>query len=292
MLKMSIRKSFGRRKVYHKSTSKRPRSELTSSLQDPNFFLHRAPICNKLTSACFGLLVETCEKMYLIPFTRSNCGTLLPRTRPGLVCHYTALTLGATVAIYKVYATAAFMMAHEVQLETVMCASLSLVYTISILLSTGMIMNPKETTDLYSSWSLILHCLKGKTAGNLGNLTAFNDGPTCVKVMCAFVAAQGVAICASLLNLIFTALPASWFTTVEALGLIPAAVVETWPRLAWQLLFFPLEFVTYLLPVLCAALSASFLILSTGVLKIYTDELRCISSPVSLPCTIVEKIIN
>ena len=72
-------------------------------------------------------------------------------------------------------------------------------------------------------------------------------------------------------SLIFSTLLACFFPTAERLGLIPEGLL---PRFAWQLLLFPLEYATYLPPMLSTAFACSVFLILLGVSRIYLNELR------------------
>ena len=58
----------------------------------------------------------------------------------------------------------------------------------------------------------------------------------------------------------------------EKYGLIPFQSLL--PRLAWQFIFFPLEYLVHVPPMFCAPFAGSILLACAGVLKIYLDALR------------------
>ena len=123
--------------------------------------------------------------------------------------------------------------------------------------------------DLLNGWPGILSCIQEiREEPALG---PFDDISTTLKVITVLLVAQGIAFAAALLTIIMSNLPICLFPMAESLGLIPDGLL---PRFGWQLLFFPLEYLTYLPPMLIAPYSGSILLIMVGVLKLYLQELR------------------
>lgn len=82
---------------------------------------------------------------------------------------------------------------------------------------------------------------------------------------------QSIAVGAGILTVIIRNLPDCLFPLAEILGLIPEGVLTSF---SWQLMFFPLEYLTYLPAMLVGPFSGSILLVLVGVLKLYLQELR------------------
>ena len=122
--------------------------------------------------------------------------------------------------------------------------------------------------DVMNSWPFILSCLK-----ELRNdeLSVFDELSTSLKIISIFVATQGIAVAAGIGPLFFTTLPTCYLPTAESLGLIPEGLL---PRFAWELLFFPIEYMSYLPPMLSAPFAGTPVLVFVGVMKTFGYELR------------------
>ena len=153
-------------------------------------------------------------------------------------------------------------------IETFMCTSHFLIYLVSFCISLVMVAKPQETMDVLNSFPFILGCLKqlGK-----GVPSKFDELSEALKIIAVLLATQGIAVAAALLSLAFSTLPTCYFPAAEYFGLIPEG---TLPRFAWQLLFFPLEYATYLPPMLSAPLAGSTVLILVGVHRLVGNEIR------------------
>src|SRR4051794_30416992 len=119
-----------------------------------------------------------------------------------------------------------------------------------------MFMKTKETLDLLNSWQYILAaCLEGRDAGASGEpmMSVFEDVPTRLKIFGVFVPGQAIALWGAMVPLVFPDLPGCILPTLRRFGLITHGLL---PDLVWQIIMFPLEYASYLSPMLIATLAA------------------------------------
>ena len=88
------------------------------------------------------------------------------------------------------------------------------------------------------------------------------------------VLAMAVAWAVSGFSIAFPTLPATFLVMAETVGLIPKTLAV--PRIIWKLLFWPLEFVMYAVPMLLAGWGGMVLMLLFMVIMNCTNELRYI----------------
>ena len=217
---------------------------------------------------CFELWFYWCGKLYLAPFARTATGEYVPLDPRSKLIHYVVWSLKFLMQLHKLGGLGVMLWHGELRIETFMCTSHFLIYLTSFSISIGMIARPKETIDLLNSWPYILSCLRELRKDVP---SPFDDLSAALKIIAVLVATQGIAFAAALLTLAFSTLPTCYFPAAEYLGLIPDGML---PRFAWQLIFFPLEYLTYIPPMLCSPLCGSMLLIFVGVLRTVGNELR------------------
>ena len=217
---------------------------------------------------CFEFLFYCCSKLYLAPFTRSENGKYVPLDHRSKLIHRFTWSVMFLMLLHKLVGVAVILWREELKIETFLCISLFLIYFVSFCISLVMIAKPEETIDLLNSWPFILSCLK-EFRNDVPSV--FDDLSTALKVIAALFATQAIAITAALQSLAFSTLPTCYFPTAQDLGLIPQGSLSPFE---WQLLMFPLEYMTYLPPMLSAPFSASMLLILVGVLKMVGQEIR------------------
>ena len=217
---------------------------------------------------CFEFWFYCCGKLYLAPFTRTESGEYVPLDRKSKLIHSFVWLAKLLMLLHKLVGTVVILLREGLKIETFMCTSHLLIYLVSFCISLGMIARPKETIDLLNSWPYILSCLK-EIRKDVPS--PFDDLSAALKIMAVLVATQGIAVAAALLTLAFSTLPTCYFPAAEYLGLIPDGML---PRFAWQLMFFPMEYLTYLPPMLSTPLCGSLFLILVGVHRMVGHELR------------------
>ena len=222
----------------------------------------------KKGQASFDFVFRCCEKFCLIPFKR-NSQTGEYELLKAKSCYYIALSLYA-FHLFRIAAAAVHtLMERDFDLESCMAISSLLLYFVPTFVALGMWSKPEETVDLMNSWKYALACLESLGHGGQRPL---NNLSTALKVCTVLFLCQGIATTPSIMfALYFTNLPHHWLPTLAKLELVP---VKSLPYFAWQLLFAPVEFLTYLPPLLIGPLSFAILIISLGVSKMYVDAVR------------------
>ena len=223
-----------------------------------------------LGAKCFQIIVKGSFFFYLVPFRRTAGGEYVRLENwKQKVRHYAALCVGFASALHKVLGAAEVLLFQELSVESFMVISVVLIYSVTILLSVAVLARPEETMDLLNSWPRILACIQEILEGP--TLSPFDDVSTSLKVIAIFLVSQGVVIAALLLSIVMGHLPVFWLPLADRLGLIPEGIM---PRFGWQLLFLPLEYLTYLPPMFIAPFSGGIMVVLVGVLKLYLRELR------------------
>ena len=218
---------------------------------------------------CFDLLYRGTEFFQLAPFRRTLSGKYVPLNLKQKFRYCAALGIGLALMLQKLWGTAELLLFEELKIETFMCISLCLIYLVAFMIGLGIWAQPEETMDLLNSWPDILACLEEIREGP--SPTPFDDMSTTLKVIAVFLVSQGIAFAAGLLSLIMSNLPICFFPMAEKYGLISQGIM---PRFGWQLLFFPLEYFSYVPPVFIGPFSGGILLTLMGVLKIYLEEVR------------------
>ena len=221
-----------------------------------------------LGKRCFDFFFCWSGKLYLVPFGRTASGQYVPLDKKSKLIHYLVWLVQFLMLLHKSWGLGVILLHGKLKVETFMCTSLFLVYFVGFCISLGVVAQPKETMDLLNGGPFMLSCL-AELQNNVP--TPFDDVSEALKLIAAILVTQGIALVAALLSLVFSNLPTCYFPLLESFGLIP----QGWlPRFAWQLIFFPLEYATYLPPMLIAPVAPSVLLVMVGVYRIYMNELR------------------
>ena len=237
-----------------------------------------------LGKRCFDFWFFWSEKLYLAPFARTATGNkYVPLGGRRKDVHYFAWFFMFLMFLHKTWGLVVILLSQELKMETFMCISQFLFYFDTFCLSLGVIVRPQETMDLLNSWPILLSFLK-----ELRNdvPSPLDDISLALELIALFLMTQGVAVTSALLSLAFSTLPTCYFPLVESLGLIPDGVL---PRFAWQLIFFPFEYVTALPAMLMESLAGSIILIVLGVYKLYTNELTSVQFGMLEWCFVIYK---
>ena len=259
--KRGIQRGVGKHKIQSKAVGARPGEDGFLGIGRSVYFA--------LGLKCFELLYRGTEFFHLVPFKRNANGEYVPLDLKQKIWHYAALSLGSVLMLQKAWGTVELLLFEELKIQTFMCISLFLIYLVAFMIGLGIWARPQETMDLLNSWPKILACLAEIREGPPP--MPFDDMSSALKIMTVFLVTQGIAFAAGLLSLIMSNLPICFFPMAEKYGLIPEDVM---PRFAWQLVFFPLEYFSYIPPMFIAPFSGGILLTLMGVLKIYLEEVR------------------
>ena len=259
--KRGVQRGVAKHKIGSRPVKENGDEQLLFGLREAVYF--------SMARKCFEFFLHSCATIYLTPFTRTADGQYVPRGRKGMVMHYTVWLVKCILFLHKTLGLGTLLLYdNEFNIETIMCAAHFILYFISFSISLVMLVKPKETMDLLNSWPLILSCLKqpGKPEP-----TQFDDLSEAFKLIALLIMTQGAAVGGAIVSHIFSTLPTCYLATAERLGLIPQGLL---PRSAWRSFFFPLEYATYLLPMLSASFACSLFLIVIGVFRIYSRTLR------------------
>ena len=258
--KRGIQRGVAKHKIKSKALSARGSDRTFLGVGEQFYF--------SLARKCFEFWLYCCNKLHLASFTRNESGEYVLLDQKSQFIHYCVWSIKFVMLLHKTVGLVIILLREELNIKTFMCTSLFLIYFVSFCISFGMLARPKETIDVLNSCPLMLSCLKEFREDEL---SMFDNLSAALKIISVLIATQGIAIAAALLSLAFSTLPNCYFPTAEAFGLIPEGVL---PRFAWQLIFFPLEYMTYLPPMYSAPLAGSVLLILVGVVKTVGSELR------------------
>ena len=219
---------------------------------------------------CFDILFRGIAFFQLAPFRCTLTGQYVPLNSKKTVRHYIALAIVVLFMLQKFVGTAQILLYEQLKVETFMCLSLFVIHFAAFMTSLGMWARPEQTLDLLNSWPKILACLE-EIQGDGRHPTPFDNMSTSLKIIAPFLVCQGIALGTGVASLLFSNLPACFFPMAENFGLIPEGVL---PRFGWQLVFFPLECLSYIPPMFAAPFSGAILVILMGVLKVYLDQVR------------------
>ena len=218
----------------------------------------------------FDLVFHGCVFFHVVPFRRTARGKYVPLDWKQKVVHYAVVILGVALTVQKPFAILKMLLYEDLRIETFICVSLFVIHFVAFMVSLGTLARPRQTMDVLNSNPGILSCVEEIRHGK-PCLSPFHDVSASLQVIAMAFVTQGIAFAAAIASLIWSDLPVCFFPIAENVGLIASGAL---PRFAWQLLFFPLEYLAYLPPMFIAPFTANVIIAELGVLKLYLTELR------------------
>ena len=221
---------------------------------------------------CFDFLFRGCVFFHVVPFRRTASGTYVPLDWKQKFVHCAVVSLGVALTMQKPFAIVRMLLYEELRIETFICVSLFVIHFVAFMVSLGTLARPRETMDVLNSHPRILSCIEEIRHGKplLSSLHAISAS---LQVIAIVLVTQGIAFAASIASLIWSDLPVCFFPMAQSVGIVPSRVLPL-PRFAWQLLYFPIEYLAYLPSMFIAPLAASVIIAELGVIKLYLTELR------------------
>ena len=218
---------------------------------------------------CFELWFHCCSTLHLVPFTRTSNGEFVLVDQRRKLIHYFTWTLKFLMLLHKLVGLVIACVYEGHKIETFMCTTLFLIYLVSFCISLVMVVKPQDTINVLNSFPIMLSCLR--QLGIKDVPCEFDDLSEALKIIAVLLATQGIALVAALLSIAFSTLPTCYFPAAEHFGCIPEGIL---PRFAWQLIFFPLEYATYLPPMFSAPLAGSIVLILVGVHKMVGNAIR------------------
>ena len=117
-----------------------------------------------------------------------------------------------------------------------------------------------------NSWTPILQQLE-KMTGNRPKLFTITN--LCVKIIAITWNSLVASLAATFLSLTFDSLPVYLYPTFT--GILPE---NNLPNMFWQIVFFPLELMTMLLPMIGLAFNLCVIAIGIEVFRIYNNAMR------------------
>ena len=264
------KRTTGKRRGIQRGVAKhKVRSKPVAGLEgERTVFGVRESVYFSIGRKCFEFWLHYGGKLYLVPFAQTSRGEYVSLDRRGTLIHYFVWLIKFLMLLHKFVGLVIMGLQEGHKVETFMCASHFLIYLVSFCVSLVMVAKPQETMDVLNSFPYVLSC--GEKLRK-GAPSMFDDLSASLKIIAVLLATQGIALVGPLLSLAFRALPTCYFPAAEYFGLIPQGI---FPRFAWKLVFFPLEYATYLTPMLSAPFAGSIVLIIVGVHRMVGNEIR------------------
>ena len=150
----------------------------------------------------------------------------------------------------------------------VMCFCLCILLSIAISSASGTTWTTLESLDLLSSWESLRKNMLTSTGMRIDELSNVSF---CLKWISVAWLVHISAFNGAAFSLIFEDMPASVFSTLKWFGLVPQNLLAP---MFWQIVFFPLEILTLLPPMVATAFNFYIFLAGMGMLRFCADELR------------------
>ena len=232
----------------------------------PKSYLDRLFIFSKKS---FKFYTKYTCKLYLAPYSVSEDGKLEILAGRKIWIHYLVLSVLFVSMMHKFVIFVGRVAAGQLDTMTFICSASSLVYLGGFSVASSSWILRDETIDIVHGWPDILTCCspeEGEPIPLIAN--------TKTAVMISSLAVLNVIISLAVSGFGFgmQSLPVTYFAAAEAVGLIsPSTNV---PRILWKLLFWPLECLTYVLPMFVSGWAAMLMMLMVMVIMNCANQLR------------------
>ena len=196
-------------------------------------------------------------------------GKLEPISKKKLWIHYLILPLLVLSMMHKLILLTPRISTATLDTSTFVCTITCLCYLVAFGISCSGLILHDETMDLINGWSDVLTYYaedEGKPMPLIANTKS------AVVVSSLAILAMAIAWTVSGFSIAFRTLPVTLITLADVMGVISAKTKI--PRLIWKLLFWPLEFIMYLLPMFLAGWGAMVMMLGVMVVMNCTNQLR------------------
>ena len=223
---------------------------------------------------CFYFYGKVCCKLHLAPYSFSPDGKLQHMASRGILIHYAVLTTLALSMMHKVAMLCHCMFRDDADAMD-MSAAASIVGVMAYLVPLGATVSilraKEETVCTVNSWGNLAASSEDDESEQSG---IFANVKAAVLVVYLSGVCSFVAIGLSLFGFVFKGLPISYYTTAVQLGLLNNSATAALPPLLWKLGLWPLEFVTYMVPMLMCAWSSFINQLIPIVVNDHLNQLR------------------
>ena len=219
---------------------------------------------------CFHFYTDCSCSLCLVPLSVSAVkGRLEPASVKKLVLHYFMLTLLTVSMLHKLGVSVYMVMFESMDATTFMSVATFLACFVSLTASASSIFRSDVTIDLLAGWPQILACYPQKDGTVLGIVS---NTKTAIVVSGLAVLGFVIGLGLSMISLILPSLPVCFLPLAEHVGLVSEQ--SQIPRIVWRFVFWPLEILTYLIPMLLAGFSTMTLMILAMVVRTCTNQLR------------------
>ena len=222
---------------------------------------------------CFNFHTKINCNLCLAPYSLSEDGKLEHCSRQKRWIHYLVISLLALRMVHQFTVVIPRWSSGRLDTTTFICTATFLCYLVAFSVSSSYLILPDETIDAKHGWPKILaYCAEEDQEP----MPLIGNTKTAVVMSSLAILAMAIAWNAAGITIVFNALPVSLLVTAEEAGLIPVTVKI--PRIVWQLLFWPLELIMYILPMFMAAWGPMILMLNIMTAMNCVNQLRYASS--------------
>ena len=208
-------------------------------------------------------------KLCLVPFSLSNDGKLETVSLKKLCIHYSILVVQLISMMHKGFVLISRVLSGRIDTMTFICAATFLCYLVPFSTSSSGLILQGETIDLINSWPSILMYFSEEN-GRLMPLVA--NTKTAVVVSSVAILAMVIAAGVSGFSIVIQAQPFTFFAIAETFGLIRCDLKIH--STVWKILFWPMEFIMYLLPMFTAGWGTMVMLLNIMVIMNCANKLR------------------
>ena len=213
-------------------------------------------------------------KLCLAPFSLSEHGNLEHSSGKKLWIHYLVLSLMVLSMMHKLIAVLPRVSSGTLDTTTFICTAYFLCYLVAFSVSLSCLILTDETIDLINDWHTILMYYCAEEEGEVPGSVVTNT-KTAFVVCSVAIMAQTIAWGVSVFSFVFPDLPATYIVMADEAGLVPVAPII--PRIFWKLLLWPLELMTYILPMFMAAWGSIVFLVNIIVSSTCVNQLRYVA---------------
>ena len=219
---------------------------------------------------CFYFYADCSCSLCLVPLSVSTVkGRLEPASTKERILHYFMLTLLTVSMLHKLGVSVYMVMFEPMDATTFMSVATFLACFVSLTASASSIFRSDVAIDLLAGWPQILACYPQKDGRVLGIVS---NTKTAIVVSGLAVLGFVIGIGISMFSLILPSLLVCFLPLAEHVGLVSKQ--SQIPRIVWALVFWPLEILTYLLPMFVSGFSTMTLMIMAMVIRTCTEQLR------------------
>ena len=227
----------------------------------------------KTAEKCFGFYGKICCKLHLVPYSFSPDGQLQKIPSSRILIHYAVLSALALSMMHKVAALCHHMFhpdSDAMDVNTAMSIMCVLAYLVTLGTTVSILREKEETVCIINSWGRIGSSLQDASGG--GGI--FANAKIALLVLYVSGLCFFVGLGFSLIGLVFEDIPISYWAMAVRFGLLNTSGTTALPTCLWKLGLWPLELVTYMVPMIMCGWSSLFNQLITAVINTHLNQLR------------------